>query len=296
VTAATTAANDTTAYVGVAYAARGASITTAVKAAQIAATTNTDPQQQTAAVIKVKTAAQLAKSNVQITAPDVPLSTSIVQTVHVHAEDPGRLVVSFWRPQGERDWDLEEVDIKVTSVDGGPGSTCDHTLDSIGASGDVVRCDLPVGDHTVTYTLTSGPNVAAWKIIADTEFQIVNYGVGNPEATHSFSVTSPYPVRERYRFIGRDTTGRMFYYDGTGNAAAPYRDRWGFEYNWKSTRRQRPFRPWTCAVSATSSRATRAASCGTTRAPGTTTARSSTPAPRSAAAGTPTTPSSAPTT
>ena len=57
VTASTTAANDTTAYVGVAYAARGASITTAVKAAEVAATTNTDPQQQTAAVIKVKTAA-----------------------------------------------------------------------------------------------------------------------------------------------------------------------------------------------------------------------------------------------
>jgi len=51
--------------VGVAYAARGASITTAVKAAEVAATTNTDPQQQTAAVIKVKTVAQLAKSTVQ---------------------------------------------------------------------------------------------------------------------------------------------------------------------------------------------------------------------------------------
>ncbi|MEU5438439.1 VCBS repeat-containing protein [Streptomyces sp. NPDC020719] len=232
VAAAASAANDTTAYFGVAYAPRGASITAAVKAAQMAGTTS-DPDNPTAATIKVKTPQQAAKSRVALTTPDVPLNSTLVQSVHVHAEDPGYLRVNFRPTSDERHPDMDEVDITVTSADGGPGSSCGHTTDSV-IGGDTVRCNLPAGEHTITYTLASGPNVAAWKINAQAEFEVVTYGSGNPTATSTFQVTSPYPVRERYRLFARDTKGSFWSYTGTGNAANPYRKRWyAFDDTWQ---------------------------------------------------------------
>ncbi|GAA0617203.1 hypothetical protein GCM10010394_54210 [Streptomyces crystallinus] len=232
VAASASAANDTTAYVGVAYAPRGASVAAAVKAAQLAGTTS-DPENPTAAVIKVKTPEQVAKSSVTLSTPDVPLSASLVQSVHVHAADPGHLTVNFERTSDERYFDMDELDISVQSVDGGPGSSCDHTLGSIGSGGDTVSCDLPAGEHTVTYTLASGPSVAAWKIKARADFEVVNYGSGNPEAESTFAVTSPYPVRDRYRLFARDAKGLLRYYDGTGTAAAPYGERQFLSDGWQ---------------------------------------------------------------
>ncbi|GGP86913.1 FG-GAP-like repeat-containing protein [Streptomyces melanogenes] len=231
VAAGASAANGTTAYVGIAYAPRGSSIAAAVKTAQLAGTTS-DPQNPTAAVIKVITPAQAAKSNVTLSTPDVPLNSSLVQTVHVHAEDPGHLSVNFERTRDERPFDMDELDIKVQSVDGGPGSSCGHTLDSIGG-GDTVRCDLPAGEHTVTYTLASGPAVAAWKINARADFEVVDHGSGNPSAESTFAVSSPYPVRDRYRLFARDAKGLLRYYDGTGKAAAPYGERWDLGDGWQ---------------------------------------------------------------
>jgi hypothetical protein len=221
VNAAARAANHTTAYVGTGYAPRGTSLTAAIKAAELAATTST-ADTQTAATITVLTAAEVAKSTVQLTTPDVPLSSSTVQTVHVHAADPAYLSVNF-RPTDDERWnDQEEVDVKVTAVDGGPAGACDHTLDSALAGGDSARCQLPAGDYTITYTLTSGPKVAAWKVLADAVLQVVEYGSDNPETTSTFKVLSPYPVPERYRIFGRSPNGSMTFYDGTGKATTPF--------------------------------------------------------------------------
>ncbi|MFD9486778.1 hypothetical protein [Streptomyces sp. NPDC059991] len=109
VAAAASAGNDTTAYVGVGYAPHGAGIVTAVKAAQLVGTTS-DPENPTAAVIKAKTPEQVAESNLQLTTPDVPLNSTLVQNVRVHAEDAGHLRLNSERTRDERDRDQEEVD------------------------------------------------------------------------------------------------------------------------------------------------------------------------------------------
>ncbi|MFI1092188.1 FG-GAP-like repeat-containing protein [Streptomyces sp. NPDC020917] len=232
VNAAASAANHTTAYVGAAYAPRGASLTTAIKAAELAATTST-ADVQTAATVTVLTAAEVAKSTVQITTPDVPLSSSTVHTVHVHAADPAYLSVNFTPTPDERWNDLEEIDVKVTAVDGGPTDACDHTLDSAAAGGDAARCQLPAGDYTITYTLTSGPKVAAWKLVADAVLQVVEYGSDNPEATSTFKILSPYPVTERYRLFGRSSNGSVMVYDGTGSASRPFQQGDYFDDGWQ---------------------------------------------------------------
>ncbi|WP_327289692.1 FG-GAP repeat domain-containing protein [Streptomyces sp. NBC_01198] len=232
VVAADDAANHTTAYVGAAYAPRGTSLATAVKAAELAGTTST-PDVQTAGVITVLTPEQVAKSTVELTTPDVPLSASTVQTVHVHAADPAYLAVNFSPTSDERWNDEEEVDVKVTAVGGGPADACDHTTDSLTGGHDAARCQLPAGDYTITYTLTAGPEVEAWKLVADAVLNVVDYGSQNPEATSTFKVLSPTPVSERYRLFGRTADGTLMFYDGTGNASTPFRSRDYFEDGWQ---------------------------------------------------------------
>jgi hypothetical protein len=221
VEASTTAAGNTTGYLGVGYAPHGTSLATAVKAAQLAGTTS-DPAMPTAGKITVRTPAEVAENTIKLTTPDVPLSSSLTQTAQVHAADTGFFGITFANTQEERGWDEDEVDIEVASVDGGSGADCDHVYDTISAPTYGVYCDLEPGDHTITYTLRSGSRVPAWKIAAEAEFQVWDNGPDNPSATSTFSVVSPYPVRDRYRLFARDTKGNLDYYDGTGKAAGPY--------------------------------------------------------------------------
>jgi hypothetical protein len=231
VTAAAGAANHTFAYVGAAYAPRGANLTTAIKAAELASTTST-PDAQTAAVISVLTREQVAKSTVQLTTPNVPLSSSTAQTVQVHAADPAELLVNFGPSTDERWMDEDEVDVEITSVGGGPADACDHTIGSAALTGGV-WCELPAGDYTITYTLASGPKAEAWKLVADAVLNVVDSGRGNPEATSTFKILSPYPVSERYRLFGRTTNGQLWSYDGTGTASRPFRDREPVDDGWQ---------------------------------------------------------------
>jgi hypothetical protein len=95
-----------------------------------------------------------------------------------------------------------------------------------------VWCELPVGDHTLTYTLTTGPKVQSWKLLADAVLEVVHDGRGNPETTSVFTLQSPDPVTERYRLFGRDTNGQVWWYDGTGAADRPFRDREPYDDGW----------------------------------------------------------------
>jgi hypothetical protein len=150
----------------------------------------------------------------------------------VHAADPGYLAIGFDRTADERFFDPDELDITPASVTGGPSGACDTINGRIDEGGYDVWCQLPAGDFTISYTLATGAAVPAWKLIATAQFQVVDYGVGNPETTKPFAVTSPLPVRERYRFFARDTKGVLWYYDGTGKATAPYREREVLDLGW----------------------------------------------------------------
>ncbi|MFI0937588.1 FG-GAP repeat domain-containing protein [Streptomyces sp. NPDC021020] len=231
VSAADDAANHTRAYVGAGYAARGTDLATAVRAAELAGNT-TGPYEQTAGVVSVLTEDQVALSTVQLTTPDVPFNSSVVQTAKVHAADPAKLNISFGPTESERWMDEDEVDVRITSVDGGPADACGHTIASAAPSGGL-WCDLPAGDHTITYTLTTGPTVQAWKVVADAVLQVLTSGVGNPETTGTFSLLSPHPVTERYRVLGVDKYGEAWSYDGTGKAGAPFGERSSYGGGWE---------------------------------------------------------------
>lgn len=224
------AVNGATVYEGVAFAPAGSDVGVAVKAAQVAGTTS-DPARPSAAVVQIKTPEQLAKSTVRLSTPNVPVNSSAVQTVQVHAEDAGVLALSFRSTPDERKWDSTEVDIHVTSVDGGPAGTCSPSAYSIASVEDAVTCDLPVGDHTVSYTLTTGAKVAAWKVGVDAEYRIA-WSAYNPKSASTFAVASPYPVRERYDLYARRSNGQLYRYLGTGNGAAPYQASTLYDFGW----------------------------------------------------------------
>ncbi|WP_052397346.1 FG-GAP repeat domain-containing protein [Streptomyces sp. NRRL F-5123] len=231
VQAADDAANHTYAYVGSGYAPRGTDLAAAVKAAELAGTT-TSADEKTAGVISVLTEDQVALSTVQLTTPDVPLNSSVVQTAKVHAADPARLEISFGPTESERWMDEDEADVRITAVDGGPADACGHTIASAAPSGGL-WCDLPPGDHTITYTLTTGPEVEAWKLVADAVLHVITSGLGNPETTSTFTLLSPDPVSERYRVLGVDKNGESWFYDGTGSVSAPFGQRSSYDAGWE---------------------------------------------------------------
>lgn len=165
------------------------------------------------------------QSFLDVSTTDLAASSTATHTVHVHAESPGRLTVAFRPADGQPDWTNSTVDIKVATVGGGPQGACDHSTGPVNGTAEAVSCDLPAGDHTLTYTLAAGATVDAWQVVADVRFQASGVGAASPEATVGFAVDSPHPVPVGSRFLTRDAQGTLWRYDGTGNATSPYRPR-----------------------------------------------------------------------
>ncbi|MEV0092616.1 VCBS repeat-containing protein [Streptomyces sp. NPDC050738] len=173
------------------------------------------------------------QNSLDLTTTDLPLSSTTKHTVRVHAEGSGRLTVGLRPADGQPDWSKSVVDIKVASVSGAPQGACDHAAGPVNGAVEAVSCDLPAGDHTVTYALAVGASVSAWQITADVRFQASDAGATSPAATAGFAVDSPYPVQARSRFLARDAQGTMWRYDGTGDATAPYAARVAVSNGWQ---------------------------------------------------------------
>jgi hypothetical protein len=168
------------------------------------------------------------QSSLDLATADLHGSSTAPHTVRVHAETPGRLTVAFRPADGQPDWSTSTVDVTVASVSGGPQGACDHATGPVNGAAAAVTCDLPAGDHTIGYTLAAGASVAAWQVVADAHFQASDAGEASPEVTAGFAVV---PVATR--FLGRDTAGTLWRYDGTGNASAPYQARVAVGSGWQ---------------------------------------------------------------
>ncbi|MET9220562.1 VCBS repeat-containing protein [Streptomyces sp. NPDC003300] len=173
------------------------------------------------------------QSFLDLTVTDLKASSTATHTVRVHAESPGRLTVAFRPAEGQPDWSKAAVDIKVASVSGGPQGACEHTGGPVNDTAAAVSCDLPAGDHTLTYALAAGASVDAWKVVTDVRFKASDPGAASPEATVGFDVDSPSAVPANSRLLARDAQGTLWRYDGTGKAAGPYQPRVAVGGGWQ---------------------------------------------------------------
>ncbi|MCX5382004.1 FG-GAP-like repeat-containing protein [Streptomyces sp. NBC_00083] len=173
------------------------------------------------------------RTSLDVTTTDLTVSSTATHTVRVHAEGAGRLTVGFRPEEGQPAWDRSAVDLKVTAVDGGPQTVCDHAAGPVNAAAEAVSCTLPAGDHTLTYTLASGAYTDAWQVETDVRFTAADENAASPKATAGFVVNSLYPVPTGSRFLGRDAQGTLWRYDGTGDASAPYRGRVAVSDGWQ---------------------------------------------------------------
>ncbi|MFB7540614.1 FG-GAP repeat domain-containing protein [Streptomyces zaomyceticus] len=234
VSATSTAANGTTAYYGLVYVPRGASVDAGVKEAQTAASKAIGPR-RAHATITARTRAQVAKNTITLSTPTLPAGGTVKHTVKLHAADKGRLVMSLGAAPGFRRWDEGELKVTVDGVDAGgaAGAECDHSLGEIGWGGEV-RCDITKpGDYTVTYGLKAGATAPAWRLRNSAVYEVYGFGTGNPEKVSDFAVGSSIPVIERYQLVGR-SAGDLYSYSGTGKAARPFSEAGlvGYSLDW----------------------------------------------------------------
>lgn len=214
VSATSTAANGLTAYYGLVYVPRGASIDAGIKEAQTAASQPIGTR-RAHATITVKTKAHVAQNTITMTTPTLPAGGSVKHTVKLHAVDKGHLSMYLNAAPGYRSWDEGELKVTPDGIDAGgaTGATCDHSLGEVGD----FRCDITKpGDYTITYGLKAGATAPAWRIRNTATYEVYTFGTGNPEKTSDFSVSSSVPVIDRHRLVGRDAEGWLWDYRGTG--------------------------------------------------------------------------------
>ncbi|WP_329443460.1 VCBS repeat-containing protein [Streptomyces sp. NBC_01426] len=223
VSAASTAANGTTAYYSLVYVPRGASVDAGIKEAQTAGSKPIGPR-RAHATITAKTKAQVAQNTMTLTTPQLPAGGSVQHTVKLHAVDKGRLQMSLSAAPGFRRWDEGELKVSVDGVGAGgaAGAECDHSLGEPGW-GNEIRCDITKpGDYTVTYGLKAAAGAPAWRLRNTAVYEVYTFGTGNPEKAADFTIGSSIPVSERFRVVGRSADGDLYDYRGTGKGAQPF--------------------------------------------------------------------------
>lgn len=144
-----------------------------------------------------------------ITTPDAPAGGGVTHTVKVHAAQKGRFELHMEPAEGFRWWDLtgEAPDLRRSTPTGAPGAACREEPYENGE--DLAVCDLPAGEHTLTYTVNPAPDMEAWGVEVNVGFRPDG---GSPASTGQsvFHVLSDNPVEKSYRVFGRDAAGRLW--------------------------------------------------------------------------------------
>ncbi|MFD6887867.1 FG-GAP repeat domain-containing protein [Streptomyces sp. NPDC059957] len=232
ISATSTAAHGVTAYYGLVYVPRGASIAAGIKEAQTAGSKEIAPR-RAHATVTVKSKAHVAQNTIALSTPTLPAGGSVKHTVKLHAVDKGRLYLYASPAPGFRYWDEGERKITVAGLDAGgaAGADCYQTVGEF----DGLECDITKpGDYTLTYTLKAQATAPAWKLRVSADYQVYTFGTGNPEKTSDFAVAGSTPVTPRFRLVGRDAEGWLWDYRGTGKAAEPFNpvDPAGGNFDW----------------------------------------------------------------
>ncbi|MCX5407049.1 VCBS repeat-containing protein [Streptomyces sp. NBC_00335] len=228
---AATAPDGATAYYGLVYVPRGASISAGIKEAQTAGSKDIGPR-RAHATVTVKSNAHVAQNTMALSTPTLPAGGFVKHTVKLHAVDKGRLRLYPSPAPGFRRWDDGELKVAAGFDAGGAaGAGCSQEWGLF----DGLACDIKKpGDYTLTYTLTAEATAPAWKVRTTAVYDVYTSGTGNPEETSDFAVASSTPVTQRFRLVGRDAEGGLWDYRGTGKAAEPFTpvDPVGGSFDW----------------------------------------------------------------
>ncbi|MGW8767273.1 FG-GAP repeat domain-containing protein [Streptomyces sp. NPDC055815] len=227
------AADMTTVYWGFAYVPKGGDLAAGIETARMAAATPADATHGSAKVV-VNTAAHAALNTVAFDLPDIPSGGTVRQQLRVHANEAGELSLRF-RPADGYLW-RQSGDISIGGLTTGPGATCTQPSTTLMTTPVNLDCHLEPGDHAIGYELTTSPSSSAVKLVALTGFDIYDFGT---QYTDVRQMSTPFtalgkPVLPRYDLLARDTTGKLWKYDGTGTAATPLGTRSEVSTGWQA--------------------------------------------------------------
>ncbi|MFE4262222.1 FG-GAP repeat domain-containing protein [Streptomyces sp. NPDC056883] len=223
ISAPSTTAHGVTAYYGLVYVPRGASVDAGIKEAQTAGSKAIGPR-RAHATVTVKSKAHVAQNTLTLSTPALPAGGTVQHTVKLHAVDKGELGLSLSPAAGFRRWDQDELKVTVAAADAGAAAdaSCHHSTGEIGW-GHEITCDIKKpGDYTVTYTLKAEATTPAWKLRNTAVYEVYSFGTGNPEKASDFAIASSTPVIQRFRIVGRGAEGDLWDYQGTGKAAGSF--------------------------------------------------------------------------
>ncbi|MFJ6252690.1 MULTISPECIES: FG-GAP repeat domain-containing protein [unclassified Streptomyces] len=228
-------AADATLYWGFAYIPAGGDLAAAVKAARSAGSRPADGRHGTGK-ITVKSRAHALLNTVDFDLPAVPDGGTVRQRLRVHANDAGRLLFRIDRAEGQ--FIASTPPIRVGKVATGPGATCEIGRTTVpDTTVNHLACFLEAGDHVIEYELTGEKGQYAQKLQAFTRYDIYDQGVWDEsdvkQSSAPFAVQGR-TVRPHHGLLGRDTTGRIWKYFGTAEAARPFGDRYQVGPGWQT--------------------------------------------------------------
>lgn len=219
-------ATDTALYRGYAYLPRGGDLGAAIDAARSA---GVRPATATSGMSKsvVKSRQHALLNTVDFDVPNAPAGKTVRQVLRVHANDAGELYLNFDTAPGQVDWRPEVIRFGNVTTD--TGASCATRSPELMARLSFINlvCHLEPGDHTIGYDLTPAPGAHAWRLRAETSYDIyTRKGLGDPNVygAGAFSIEGA-PVLPRHDLLARDASGQLFLYSGRGTSAVPFSSR-----------------------------------------------------------------------
>lgn len=227
-------AADTTLYWGFAYMPGSGDLAAAVKEARSAASLPADGRRGTGKVT-VKSRAHALLNTIAFDTPPVPDGGTVRQQLRVHANDAGRLTLRFALAQGQLTHPAPPV--RFRNVTTGPGADCEVRWETLPDDLPNLACELEAGDHIIGYELAGDPGQYAQKLQAHTRYSIYDLGYWDESdvrlASAPFAVQGR-TVQPRHGLAGRDTTGKLWTYEGTRDANSPFTSRHETGSGWQT--------------------------------------------------------------
>ncbi|MFJ6420753.1 FG-GAP repeat domain-containing protein [Streptomyces hydrogenans] len=218
-------AADTTLYWGFTYMSAGGDLATAVKEARSAGSLPADGRRGTGKVT-VKSRAHALLNTIAFDTPAVPDGGTVRQQLRVHANDAGRLTLRFDRAQGQLTHPAPPI--RIRSLTSGPGASCELRWETLPDDLPNLACELEAGDHVIGYELAADPGQYAQKLQAHTRYDIYDLGYWDESdvrlASAPFAVEGR-TIEPRHGLAARDTTGKLWTYEGTRDADRPFYSR-----------------------------------------------------------------------
>ncbi|MEU7116655.1 VCBS repeat-containing protein [Streptomyces sp. NPDC046182] len=227
------AADLTTVHWGFAFVPRGGDLASGIEEARTAGARPTDATHG-AATLTVKTREHAERNTVDFNLPTLPAGKTVRQELRFHANDAGRMGLVFRLAEGEVQGGIHDIRFGGLTTDS--GAACTYQSAELYSGMFRLNCTLEPGDHTISYELTASADVRTGRFEARTIYDIYTSGSGNDWRvynTGTFS-TQGRTVLPRHFLLARDTSGRLFQYDGTRKATAPLNERDEIGIGWQT--------------------------------------------------------------